>query len=76
MEDITNADYTHSIMVNTMICIFKVIHCMFKETDVFEGFRNMFLQIYELDPARFLTATGLARQIALKMNKAKLDFFN
>ena len=28
--------------------------------DVFENFRNKFLEIYELDSARFLTAPGLA----------------
>ena len=27
--------------------------------DVFENFRNMYLEIHELDPARFLTALGL-----------------
>ena len=35
--------------------------------DVFEKFRNMFLKIYEFDPAKFLSAPGLARQAALKM---------
>ena len=38
--------------------------------DVFENFRNMYLGIYELDPASFLTAPGLTWQAALK--KAKL----
>ena len=28
--------------------------------DVFENFRNMCLEIYELDPDRFLTTLGLA----------------
>ena len=28
--------------------------------DVFENFINMCLKIYELDPAKFLTAPGLA----------------
>ena len=28
--------------------------------DVFENFRNMCLEIYELDPAKFLSAPGLA----------------
>ena len=34
--------------------------------DVFENFRNMHFQVYDIDPARFLTATGLAWQAALK----------
>ena len=31
------------------------------------------LEIYELDPAHFFSATGLAWQIALKETKEKLD---
>ena len=34
--------------------------------DVFGNFRNMCLEIYELDPASFLTAPGLAWQATLK----------
>ena len=34
----------------------------------------MSLQIYELDPDRFLTASGLTWQAALKKTKVKLDF--
>ena len=41
--------------------------------DVFENFRNMCLQIYELGPAKFLSAPGLAWQAALKKTKVKLD---
>ena len=41
--------------------------------DVFENFRNMCLKIYELDPARFLTAPGLAWQAVLKGTKVKKD---
>ena len=41
--------------------------------DLFENFRNMCLQIYELDPVRFLTAPSLAWQAALKKTKLKLD---
>ena len=41
--------------------------------DVFENFRNMCIKIYELDPPKFLSASGLAWQTALKRTKAKLD---
>ena len=34
---------------------------------------NMSHKIYEIDPARFLTAPGLAWQAALKKTKIKLD---
>ena len=41
--------------------------------DVFENFRNMCLEIYELDPAKLLSAPGLAWQAVLKKTKVKLD---
>ena len=41
--------------------------------DVFEKFRNMCFEIYELDPAKFLSAPGLAWQATLKKTKVKLD---
>ena len=41
--------------------------------DVFENFRNMYLKIYKLDPAKFLSAPGLTWQVALKKTKVKLD---
>ena len=41
--------------------------------DLFENFRNMFINIYELDPAKFLSVPGLAWQAALKKTKVKLD---
>ena len=41
--------------------------------DVFENFRNICLEIYGLDPARSLTAPGLAWQASFKRTKVKLD---
>ena len=41
--------------------------------DVFESFRNICIKIYKLDPAKFLSASGLAWQAALKETKEKLD---
>ena len=34
--------------------------------DVFEKFRNMCFEIYQPDPALFLSAPGLAWEVALK----------
>ena len=34
--------------------------------DVFENFRNMCLEIYEFEPTRFFSASGLTWQAALK----------
>ena len=41
-------------------------------TDVFENFGNMCLEIYKFNPAKFLSALGLAWQAALKKTKVKL----
>ena len=40
---------------------------------VFENFRNMCFKKCELDPANFLSALGLAWQVALKKTKVILD---
>ena len=42
-------------------------------TDVFENFRNMSIKVYELDPAHFLSAPGLAWQACLKKAEVKLE---
>ena len=42
-------------------------------SDIFGNFRNMCINIYELDPAKFLSAPGLTWQTALKKTKVKLD---
>ena len=41
--------------------------------DVFENFRNKCIEIYELDPAHFLSAPGLAWQACLKKTGVKLE---
>ena len=40
--------------------------------DALENFQNMCLKIYKLDPAKFLSASGLVWQAALKNAKVKL----
>ena len=47
----------------------KVIHYY----DVYEYFRNMCLNIYELDPVHFVSAPGLAWQACLKKTGVKLE---
>ena len=48
-----------------MICLFKVTHyCII-------AFRNMCIKVYELDPAHFLSAPGLAWQACLKKTGVK-----
>ena len=41
--------------------------------DVFKNFRNKCLEIYELDPAYFLSAPGLAWQACLKNTELDLE---
>ena len=53
-----------------MICMFKAIHYLLL---LFENFGNMCAEMYELNPANFLSASGLARQTALEKTKVKLD---
>ena len=61
MEDITDADYTHSKRIYKDLKVGNLgkYHDIYvqKDTlllaDVFENFRNMCLGIYELDPAHF-----------------------
>ena len=81
MEDITDRDYTHSKKPCKDFEIKNVIedHDLYVQSDilflveVFENLRNMCFEIQELDPARFLSAPGLALKAALKKSKVKLD---
>ena len=41
--------------------------------DIFENFQKICLEIYELDPAKVLSAPGLAWKAALKKIKVKFD---
>ena len=41
--------------------------------DIFDNFQTTCLEIYEPDPAHFLTAPGLAWQAAFKRTKVRLD---
>ena len=67
MEDITDADYTHAKEVSKDFEIKNLgeYHDLYVQSDTlllsdaFENFRKMRLKIYELNPARFLTAPGL-----------------
>ena len=81
MEDITDADYVHT----KRVCEdFEIKHlgeyhdlCLKSDTlllaDVFENFRKMYLKVYELYPAKFLLAPGLAWEAALKKTEVKLE---
>ena len=81
MEDITDADYAYAKRVCKDFGIKSLVeyHDLYAQSDtllladVFENFRNMCLEIYELYPAKKFLAPGLALQAALKKTKVKLD---
>ena len=52
---------------------FYVHRDTFLLADVFENFRNKCIEIYELDPAHFLLALGLAWQACLKKTEVELE---
>ena len=68
LEDITDKDYAHA---QNIFEEFKLKNLgnyydlyiqsdTFLLADVFENFRNIYIEIYELHPAHFLSAPGLA----------------
>ena len=68
LEDITDKDYEHAQKVWEVFGIKNVgkYHDLYVQSDtlfladIFENFRDMCIEIYELDPAHFLSASGLA----------------
>ena len=68
LEDITDEDYIHAQKVFEEFKLKKLVeyHDLYVQSgtlllaDVFENFRNKCIEIYELDPAHFLSAPGLA----------------
>ena len=80
-EDITDVDHRHPKRV------FKSLnnknlgnyHDLYVQSDtlllanVFENFRSKCIEIYELDPAHFLSAPGLAWQACLKKTEVELE---
>ena len=83
-EDNTDADYTHGKKVckDFEIKCLGEYHDLYVQrntlllADIFKNFRNMCLEIYELDPVRFFTAPRSTWQTALKKTKVKLDRLN
>ena len=81
MESIDDIDYRHG---NNVFKRFKLknlgkYHGLYVQSDtllladVFENFRNMCIEVYELDPAHFLSLPGLAWQACLKKTNIKLE---
>ena len=81
MEDITDVDYRHrktvfEYLINKNLGDFHDLYVQSDTlllADIFENFRNMCIKVYELDPAHFLSAPGLAWQTCLKKTEVKLE---
>ena len=81
LEDITDEDYIHAQKVFKEFKLTNLgeYHDLYVQSntlllaDVFENFRNKCIKIYELDPAHFLSAPGLAWQAHLKKTRVKLE---
>ena len=81
LENITDKDYEHVKKVWEAFEIKNLgeYHDLYVQcdtlllADVFENFRDKCIEIYELDPAHFLSAPGLAWQACLKKTKVELE---
>ena len=73
-EDITDVDHVHAKRVFEELSNKNLgdYHDLYIQSDtllladVFENFRNKCIKIYEVDPAHFLPAPGLAWHVCLK----------
>ena len=80
-EGITDEDYAHAQKVWKVFEIKNLgeYHDLYVQSDtllladVFENFRDKCIEIYELDPAHFLSAPGLAWQACLKKTGVELE---
>ena len=84
MEDISEIDYRHALKVFNKFN-FKNLgeyHDLYVQSDtilladVFESFRSLCLNTYELDPAYFFSLPGLAWQACLKHSEIKLELIS
>ena len=77
MEGITSVDYRHAKRVYKefklkYLCDYHDLYVQSDTlllADVFENFRNKCIEIYELDPAHFVSAPGLVWQACLKKTR-------
>ena len=81
-EHITHEDYAHAQLVWNTFNIKNLgeYHDLYVQSDtalladVFKNFRDKCIEIYELDPAHFLTAPGLVWNACLKKTEVELEF--
>ena len=78
MEEISGIDYRHAEKIFNKFNIRNLEEYHDQSdtlllADVFENFRDMCMNVYELDPSYFLSAPGLAWQACLKKTGVQLD---
>ena len=81
---ISDEDYAHAqnVWKTFKMKYFKDYHELYNKVDVllladvFENFRNICLKNYELDPAHYYTAPGLAWDAALKVTDVSLELLS
>ena len=81
MEDITDVDYRHAKRVFELFNNKNVgeYHDLYVQSDtlllsdVFENFKDKCIEIYELHPAYFLSAPGLAWKACFKKTEIRLE---
>ena len=78
LEDITDKDYGHAQKVFGEWKLKNLDDSYVQSdtlllADVSENFRNKCIDIYELDPAHFLSAPGLPWQACFKKTEVKLE---
>ena len=83
MENIDDIDYRHG---NNVFKIFKLdnlgdYHDLYVQSDillanVFENFSDMYIKVYQLDPAHFVSLPGLAWQACLKKTNIELELLS
>ena len=81
---ISDEDYVHAqnVWKTFKMEYFKDYHELYNKVDVllladvFENFRNICLKNYELDPAHYYTAPGLAWDAALKVTDVNLELLS
>ena len=80
LEGITDEDYNHAQKIRDVFKIRNLgeYYDLYVQSDtllladIFENFRDKYIDIYELDPSHFVSAPGFAWQACLKKTKEEL----
>ena len=84
LEDISDKDYLHAQKVRDLFKIKNLgeYHDLYVQSDtlllgdVYENFRNMCLEKYQVDPAYFLSAPGFCMARLFKKGKSRIRIIN